>query len=61
MKMTIHPGAEPQTDAEKALVGFLDDWEVAWPQMRDSYDRWITEDFSWENSGSAPRRARRRP
>lgn len=53
--MKIHPGAEPQTDAEKAVVGFLDDWGPgAWPHMRDCYDRWMTDDVSWENTGSPP-------
>jgi limonene-1,2-epoxide hydrolase len=51
--MHIHPGAEPRTEAEKAVVGFLDDWGPgAWPHMRDCYDRWMTDDVSWENTGS---------
>lgn len=51
--MNIHPGAEPQTDAEKTVVGFLDDWGPgAWPHMRECYDRWMTDDVSWENTGS---------
>lgn len=51
--MKIHPGAEPQNDAEKAVIGFLDDWGPgAWPHMRDCYDRWMTDDVSWENTGS---------
>ncbi|MGQ4615527.1 limonene-1,2-epoxide hydrolase family protein [Nocardia sp. R7R-8] len=51
--MHIHPGAEPRTDAEKAVVGFLDDWGPgAWPHMRDCYDRWMTDNVSWENTGS---------
>ncbi|RZL82185.1 MAG: limonene-1,2-epoxide hydrolase [Rhodococcus sp. (in: high G+C Gram-positive bacteria)] len=53
--MLIHPGAESQTDAEKAVVGFLDGWGPgAWPHMRDCYDRWMTDDVSWENTGSPP-------
>jgi len=51
----IHPGGEPHTDAEKVVVGFLDDWGPgAWPHMRDCYDRWMTDDVSWENTGSPP-------
>jgi limonene-1,2-epoxide hydrolase len=51
----IHPDAEPRTDAEKAVVGFLDSWGPgAWPHMRDGYDEWLTEDFRWENTGSPP-------
>ncbi|WP_019873735.1 limonene-1,2-epoxide hydrolase family protein [Sporichthya polymorpha] len=53
--MLIHPGAEPQNDDEKAVVGFLDDWGPgAWPHMLDCYDRWLTDDFLWENTGSPP-------
>lgn len=53
--MTKHPGAVPRTDAEKAVVGFLRDWGPgAWPHMRDCYDRWMTDDVSWENTGSPP-------
>lgn len=53
--MHIHPGAEPQTDAEKAVVAFLDGWGPgAWPHMRDCYDQWMTDDVSWENTGSPP-------
>jgi limonene-1,2-epoxide hydrolase len=51
--MIIHPGAQPGTEAEKAVAGFLDDWGPGpWPHMRDCYDRWMTDDVSWENSGS---------
>ncbi|MDO3402765.1 limonene-1,2-epoxide hydrolase family protein [Mycolicibacterium neoaurum] len=51
--MNIHPGAEPKTDAEKAVVGFLDAWGPgAWPHMRDCCDQWMTDDISWENTGS---------
>jgi limonene-1,2-epoxide hydrolase len=51
----IHPEAEPRTDAEKAVVGFLDSWGPgAWPHMLDGYDEWLTEDFRWENTGSPP-------
>jgi hypothetical protein len=36
--MLIHPGAEPLTDAEKAVVGFLDSrGPGAWPHMLDGY------------------------
>lgn len=53
--MKIHPGAEPRTDAEKAVVGFLDGWGPgAWPHMRECYDRWMIDDVSWENTGSPP-------
>lgn len=53
--MHIHPEAEPRTDAEKAVVGFLDSWGPgAWPHMLDGYDEWLTEDFRWENTGSPP-------
>ena len=51
--MIIHRDAEPQSDAEKAVVGFLDDWGPGrWPHMRDCYDRWMTDGVSWENTGS---------
>jgi limonene-1,2-epoxide hydrolase len=53
--MLIHPGAEPLTEAEKTVVGFLDDWGPgAWPHMLECYDRWLTDDFLWENTGSPP-------
>lgn len=53
--MHIHPGAEPRTDAENAVVGFLDDWGPgAWPHMLECYARWLTDDFLWENTGSPP-------
>lgn len=36
-------------------MGFLGDWGPgAWPHMRECYDRWMTEDVSWENTGSPP-------
>jgi limonene-1,2-epoxide hydrolase len=51
----IHPEAEPRTDAEKAIVGFLaSGGPGAWPHMLDGYDEWLTEDFRWENTGSPP-------
>lgn len=51
--MNIHPNAEPQTEAEKVVVGFLDAWGPgAWPHMLESYDQWMTDDVSWENTGS---------
>jgi limonene-1,2-epoxide hydrolase len=57
--MKIHPGAEPRNDAETVVVGFLDDWGPgAWPYMRDCYDRWMTDDISWENTGSPPTRGK---
>jgi limonene-1,2-epoxide hydrolase len=53
--MIIRPGAEPRSNAEKAVVGFLEDWGPgAWPHMRECYDRWMTDDVSWENTGSPP-------
>lgn len=58
--MHIHPGAEPDTDAERAVVGFLDDWGPGpWPHMRDCYERWMTDDVSWENTGSPPTKGKR--
>lgn len=51
--MKIHLGAEPETEAEKVVVGFLDAWGPGtWPHMRDCYDNWMTDDISWENTGS---------
>jgi limonene-1,2-epoxide hydrolase len=51
----LTPATEPQNDAERVVVGFLDDWGPgAWPHMLDCYDRWMTDDVSWENTGSPP-------
>jgi limonene-1,2-epoxide hydrolase len=53
--MHVHPAAQPQTAAENAVVGFLDDWGPgAWPHMLECYDRWLTDDSLWENTGSPP-------
>ncbi|MGQ0632529.1 MAG: limonene-1,2-epoxide hydrolase family protein [Sporichthyaceae bacterium] len=53
--MLIHPGAEPRSDAEQVVVAFLDDWGPGpWPHMLECYDRWLTEDCLWENTGSPP-------
>lgn len=53
--MNIHDGADPQTEAEKVVVGFLDAWGPgAWPHMLKCYDEWMTDDVSWENTGSPP-------
>ncbi|MBD0859778.1 nuclear transport factor 2 family protein [Gordonia sp. zg691] len=51
--MNVHPGAEPQNEAEKVVIGFLDAWGPgAWPHMLECYDQWMTDDVSWENTGS---------
>lgn len=51
--MEIDSAAEPQNDAERVVAGFLGDWGPgAWPHMLESYDRWMTDDVSWENTGS---------
>ena len=53
--MLIHPGADAQNDVEEAVLGFLGDWGPGpWPHMLDCYDRWLTDDVLWENTGSPP-------
>jgi limonene-1,2-epoxide hydrolase len=51
----ISPQAQPQNEQEQVVVGFLDAWGPgAWPHMLDSYDKWMTDDVSWESSGRPP-------
>jgi limonene-1,2-epoxide hydrolase len=58
--MKIHPNAEPQTDAERVVIGFLDDWGPGpWPHMLECYERWIADDFLWENTGSPPTKGKK--
>ena len=53
--MEISSQAQPETDAERVVVGFLDGWGPgAWPHMLECYDRWMADDVSWENTGSPP-------
>lgn len=53
--MRISENAQPQNDAEQVVVNFLDAWGPgAWPHMLHSYDKWMTDDVSWENTGSSP-------
>ncbi|NKQ54261.1 SnoaL-like domain-containing protein [Amycolatopsis sp. K13G38] len=53
--MKISDSAQPRNEAEQVVVNFLDGWGPgAWPHMRECYDKWMTDDVSWENTGSPP-------
>lgn len=53
MTATDNANGQPRTDAERVVTGFLEAWGPgAWPHMLKSYDDWMTDDVSWENTGS---------
>ncbi len=43
--------AEPQTDAERIVTSFLHSMGPTWEEFLEGYDRWLTDDALWENTG----------
>lgn len=42
---------EPITEQEKIVVNFFDDMGTTYSEMRAAFDRYLTDDCVWSNSG----------
>jgi len=53
--MKIADNAKPQNDAEQTVVDFIASFgPCSFAEMLAGYDKWMTDDVSWENTGSPP-------
>ena len=53
--MEISKNAEPQNEAERVVVGFLDSFGPgSFEDFVAGYEKWMTDDVIWENTGSPP-------
>jgi len=45
------PSVLPETENEKLVVAFLDEWGPTYDVFRNAYDKYMTDDVLWENTG----------